>query len=147
MDPKTGRLKAVRHIASSAFLLHDLMRQLNFEAVDAPRLGRSDQIARRFTPARCTCRAHGSIMEADRLQGACSKGWESIAEAPCIAENEAFEIMLGAPATTVPGLLARLAYLQAIADGEESWMFEDRGGVALLLLDSFTASLKNVGLS
>jgi hypothetical protein len=69
-----------------------------------------------------------------------------ITEQPCHDENDAFEVLIGAPATTLGGLRAKLAYLRAIAEGEEAWMLDEREGAALNLIDSFTASLKNIGV-
>jgi hypothetical protein len=69
-----------------------------------------------------------------------------ITEQPCHDENDAFELLIGAPATTLAGLSAKLAYLRAIAEGEEAWMLDEREGTALNLIDSFTASLKNIGV-
>jgi hypothetical protein len=72
--------------------------------------------------------------------------WSSITEKPCHDENDAFEILIEAPAATLRGLVAKLAYLREIADGEEAWMIDDREGTALPLIDSFIASLRNVGV-
>jgi len=69
-----------------------------------------------------------------------------ITEKPCHDENDAFEVLIGAPATTLGGLQAKLTYLRAIAEGEEAWMLDEREGTALILIDSFTASLKNIGV-
>jgi len=68
----------------------------------------------------------------------------SITEQPCHDENDAFEALVSAAATTLPGLLAKLAFLRQIAE-LQAWMLDEREGAALLLIDSFTASLKNVG--
>ena len=70
----------------------------------------------------------------------------SLTEQPCHDENHAFDVLIGAPATTLAGLCAKLAYLRAIAEGEEAWMLDDREGIARHLIDSFTASLRNVGV-
>lgn len=81
-----------------------------------------------------------AIAEADRIErGGRSTGIE---EGHCVAENEAFDAMLGMAATTLGGLFAKLEYLRSIADSEEDWMITEREGAALLLIDSFTASLK-----
>ena len=63
-----------------------------------------------------------------------------ITEQPCHDENNAFEVLIGAPATTLAGLRAKLEYLRVIAEGEEAWMLDEREGAALLLIDSFIAS-------
>ena len=70
----------------------------------------------------------------------------SITGKACDDENEAFEILLGAPATTLQGLLAKLDYLRGIAESDEAWMLDERDGGSLLLIDSITASLRNVGV-
>jgi hypothetical protein len=69
-----------------------------------------------------------------------------ITEQPCHDENDAFEVLIGAPATTLGGLRAKLEYLRVIAEGEEAWMLDEREGTALNLIDSFAASLKNIGV-
>ena len=52
-------------------------------------------------------------------------------------------MLLAAAATTLPGILAKLAYLQDIAE-RDVWMFDDRQGSAALLLEGFAASIANV---
>jgi hypothetical protein len=47
------------------------------------------------------------------------------------------------PATTLPGIVAKLAYLQDIAERDE-WMFDDRTGSARRLIEGFAASIANV---
>jgi hypothetical protein len=69
-----------------------------------------------------------------------------ITEQSCHDENDAFEVLIGAPATTLAGLRDKLAYLRAIAAGEEAWMLDESEGASLRLIDSFTASLRNVGV-
>jgi CubicO group peptidase (beta-lactamase class C family) len=59
------------------------------------------------------------------------------------AEFNAFDVLLAAPATTLPGILAKLAYLQDVAE-RDVWMFDDRTGSATLLLEGFAASIANV---
>jgi len=66
-----------------------------------------------------------------------------LAEAPCHADFAAFDVLLAAAATTLPGILAKLAYLQDIAE-REAWMFDDRRGSAIRLIESFAASIANV---
>jgi hypothetical protein len=72
--------------------------------------------------------------------------WSSITEQPCNDENDAFDILIGAPATTLAGLLAKLAYLRGIAESGEAWMLDEREGTSLHLIDSVTASLRNIGV-
>jgi hypothetical protein len=66
-----------------------------------------------------------------------------VGEAPCHAAFNAFDVLLAAPAATLPGMLAKLAYLQDIAE-RDAWMFNDRDGSAILLIESFAASIANV---
>jgi hypothetical protein len=63
---------------------------------------------------------------------------------PCHDENAAFEILVGAAAITLPGLLAKLAYLRAIAEGREAWMLDEREGTALDLINNFTQSIQSI---
>jgi len=65
------------------------------------------------------------------------------AEASCHAAFKAFDALLSAAATTVPGILAQLAYLQEIAK-REAWMFNDRADSAPRLIEGFAASIANV---
>lgn len=83
--------------------------------------------------------AHAAaIRDADRLGGF---RWGHITEKPCHDENEAFEALVRAAATTQPGLLAKLAYLREIAESDEAWMLDEREGTALNLMKSFAGSL------
>jgi len=67
----------------------------------------------------------------------------SITEKPCHDENDAFEALVAAAATTLPGLLAKLAYLRQIAE-QQAWMFDEREGTALELIESFAASIQTI---
>jgi hypothetical protein len=72
-------------------------------------------------------------------------GW--LTTQPCNDENDAFEELVAAPATTMSGLLAKLAYLQELArEFETAWMFEDRQGTALALIESFSISISNISV-
>ena len=92
--------------------------------------------------------AHGdALVVQDRLEktGNIEEAWR-VSENPCCVENDAFDALVAAPATTRPGLLAQLAYFQKLAaDDETDWMFDDRIQ-ARVLIDSFAASLKNIGV-
>jgi hypothetical protein len=66
-----------------------------------------------------------------------------VGEAPCHAAFKAFDALLSAAATTVPGIVAQLAYLQEIAE-RNAWMFNDREDSAPRLLKGFAASIANV---
>jgi hypothetical protein len=63
-----------------------------------------------------------------------------ITEKPCHDESFAFEILVGAAAAALPGLLAKLTYLQELAEREE-WMFDEREGTAIRLIESFVVSV------
>jgi hypothetical protein len=84
------------------------------------------------------------INRLEKVDGSCD--WADIAEQPCHADNDTFEILLGTAAATIPGLLAKLTYLRTFAAGNESWMLDEHEGVSLALIDSFTASLRNAGV-
>ena len=64
-------------------------------------------------------------------------------EASCHAAFKAFDALLAAPATTFPGIRAKLAYLQDIAH-RDAWMVTDRPDAAIHLLESFAASIANI---
>jgi hypothetical protein len=50
------------------------------------------------------------------------------------------------PATTLPGLIATLAYFEELAsEFETQWMIEERAE-ASVVIQSFRASLKNIGV-
>ena len=66
-----------------------------------------------------------------------------VGEAPCHAAFNGFDVLLAAPAATLPGVRAKLAYLQDIAK-RNAWMFTDRPNAAILLLEGFAASVANV---
>jgi len=87
-----------------------------------------------------------AIDEGNRLEEMDGGDWTSVTEKPCHDDNDAFEALVRAPATTLPGLLAKLVYLRAIAEGNEAWMLDEREGTALDLIDSFAKSLQNIGV-
>jgi hypothetical protein len=63
----------------------------------------------------------------------------------CHDDNEAFTALVGAAATTAPALLAKLAYLQELAENEEwGWVLDEREGTAAGLIRSFAASIANI---
>jgi hypothetical protein len=69
-----------------------------------------------------------------------------ISTKPCHEEDAAFVAFVAAPATTMPGLLAKLAYFDELADDfETEWMVHDRPECAALI-QSFATSLKNIGV-
>jgi hypothetical protein len=84
-----------------------------------------------------------ALDEQARLERIDDKDADSVSEAPCHAAFNAFDVLLAAPAVTLPGIIAKLAYLQDIAK-RDAWMFNDRPGSAILLIESFAASIANV---
>jgi hypothetical protein len=68
---------------------------------------------------------------------------DSLGEQSCHDEFAAFDVLLAASATTLPGLGAQLGYLQDIAT-RDPWMFNDRADAAIHLLEGFAASVANV---
>jgi hypothetical protein len=66
-----------------------------------------------------------------------------VGEGPCHAEFNAFDALLSGAATTPPGIRAKLAYLQDIAE-QDAWMFGDRADCAARLMESFTATIANI---
>jgi hypothetical protein len=96
---------------------------------------------------RKACAAHLAAIQlqnrVEKIRGAGRGNW--ITEKPCHDENDAFEALVSAAVNTVPGLLAKLVYLQELAENEEwGWVIDDRDGVALHLIESFAASLANI---
>ncbi len=65
---------------------------------------------------------------------------------PCHDEDDAFMAFVAEPAATVQGLFAKLAYFDELAgEFETEWMIRERAEAAVLI-QSFTASLKNIGV-
>jgi hypothetical protein len=78
----------------------------------------------------------------ERRYGAGHGGW--ISEKPCHDEDSAFPEMVAAPATTLPGLIAKLDYFQELSsEFETEWMIEDRADAGDLVR-SFAASVKHI---
>ena len=90
------------------------------------------------------CDHEAALVEQARLEqtGDNAAAW-LVSEAPCHAEFNAFDALLSAAATTVPGIVAQLAYLQDIAE-RDAWMFNDREDSAPRLLKGFAASIASV---
>jgi hypothetical protein len=75
-----------------------------------------------------------------KIRGSASANW--ITEKPCHDENDAFDALVGAAVTTRAGLDAKLAYLKEIAESDEwGWTLDERNGTAVLLIESFAASI------
>ena len=95
-------------------------------------------------------RTHVAHMDAltlqDRLERAYDPDPGRVSEKPCHDENDAFQALVAAAATTLPGLIAWLGYLQDLASKfETEWMMFDRTPAAVVV-DSFVTSLKNIGV-
>jgi hypothetical protein len=90
------------------------------------------------------CDHEAALVEQARLEqvGDNAAAW-MVSEAPCHAEFDAFDALLSAAATTVPGIVAQLAYLQEIAE-HDGWRFSDREDSATMLLEGFAASIANI---
>jgi hypothetical protein len=90
------------------------------------------------------CDHEAALVEQARLEqiGDNAAAW-LVSEAPCHAEFKAFDALLSAAATTVPGIVAQLAYLQEIAE-HDAWRFNDREDSATMLLEGFAASIANI---
>jgi hypothetical protein len=90
------------------------------------------------------CDHEAALVEQARLEqiGDNAAAWV-VSEAPCHAEFNAFDALLSAAATTVPGIVAQLAYLQEIAE-HDAWRFSDREDSATMLLEGFAASIANI---
>jgi hypothetical protein len=97
---------------------------------------------RRASPFPRPCKTRCSLREQERLEKA--DIWHcDAAEQACHEEFRIFDVLLAAAATTLPGILAKQAYLQDIAE-REPWMFDGRKGSALRLIEGFAASIANV---
>ena len=81
-----------------------------------------------------------ALAELNRLEKSGDHDSDWITEKPCHDEFEAFDTLLSAPATTLRGLEAKLAYLQDIAE-QQAWMLNDRDDAAIRLLEGFAASV------
>jgi len=84
-----------------------------------------------------------ALDEQERLERIGDEAADWVSEAPCHAAFKAFDALLSAAATTVPGILAQLAYLQEIAK-RDAWMLNDRADSAPRLIEGFAASIANV---
>jgi hypothetical protein len=78
----------------------------------------------------------------ERRYGSGQGSW--ISTKPCHDEDDAFEAFVAAPATTIQGLRAKMAYFEELAsEFETEWMVYDRVACPALI-ESFTASLANI---
>jgi hypothetical protein len=91
--------------------------------------------------------AHMASLELqNRLERQHDSRADWVSTKPCHDEADAFEALIAAPAITPQGLLAKLAYLQELAsEFETEWMIDELV-YPLGLIQSFAASLKNIGV-
>jgi hypothetical protein len=80
----------------------------------------------------------------ERRYGIGKGSW--VSTKPCHDEDDAFMAFVAEPATTMQGLFAKLAYFDELAgEFETEWMTRERAEAAVLI-QSFAASLKNIGV-
>ncbi|MEH2569643.1 hypothetical protein [Bradyrhizobium sp. AZCC 2289] len=96
-------------------------------------------------------RTHAAHMASLKLQDRLERRYgissrvDWVSTKPCHDESEAFEALVATPPTTLSGLLAWLDYFQELSsEFETEWMINDRADAAVLV-ESFAASLKNIG--
>jgi hypothetical protein len=148
-DPTRRRFLAVAAVASAvgagSLAAAAAMGPSVPAAVTMPRHSRPDPVFALIEAHRQAGLAHtAALVEQARLEqiGDNAAAW-LVSEAPCHAEFNAFDALLSAAATTVPGIVAQLAYLQDIAE-HDAWMFSDREDSATRLIKGFAASIANV---
>src|SRR5450755_4620432 len=148
-DPTRRRFLAVAAVASvvsaGTLAAATAMNPSVPQAVTTPRHSRPDPKFGLIEAHRRASAAHGiALVEQARLEqiGDLDAAW-SIAERPCHDDFGAFDALLSAEATTLPGIVAQLVYLQEIAE-HNAWMFSDREDSAPRLLKGFAASIANV---
>jgi hypothetical protein len=96
-------------------------------------------------------KAHAAHMAALQLQNRFERrygigGASWVSTKACHDEDDAFEAFVTEPAATVQGLVAKLAYFDELAgEFETEWMVYDRAEAGVLI-QSFAASLKNIGV-
>ena len=71
---------------------------------------------------------------------------ESVSEAPCHAEWEAFDLLIATAPVTFPGLLAWIAYLDEIRRADP-WKFEDMPTASTTLILTLTVAFSNLAVS
>jgi hypothetical protein len=148
-DPTRRRFLAVAAVASvvgaGSLAAAAAMAPDAPQAVTAPRHSRPDPVFALIEAHRKADRDFDAALdEQARLERiGDEEGADLVGEAPCHAAFNAFDVLLAAPATTLPGIVAKLAYLQGIAH-RNAWMLTDRDNAAILLLEGFAASIANV---
>jgi hypothetical protein len=148
VDPTRRRFLAVAAVASvvsaGTLAAATAMDPSVPAAVTMSSSSRPDPVFGLIEAHRRASAAHAMLVEQARLEqiGDLDAAW-SIAEQPCHDDFGAFDALLSAEATTVPGIVAQLVCLQEIAE-HTAWMFSDREDSAPRLLKGFAASIANV---
>jgi hypothetical protein len=149
VDPTRRRFLTVAALASavSAGTLAAAARAPDVpKAVTVPRPSTPDPV---FGLIEAHRKAHAAHMASLELQGRFERRYgighgSWISTQPCHDEDDAFVAMIEVPATTLPGLSAKMAYLQGLGNEfETEWMIEDRAEAGALVR-SFAASIANV---
>jgi hypothetical protein len=148
VDPTRRRFLAVAAVASvvsAGTLAAAAAMDPNVPAaVTVPRHSRPDPVLGLIEAYRKAEAAHRAALdEQNRLEKISGLDASDLSEQPCHDEFDAFDALLSAEATTVPGIVAQLAYLQEIGE-RNAWMFNDREESAPRLLKGFAASIANV---
>src|SRR5450631_1675084 len=149
-DPTRRRFLAVAAVASAVgagtLAAAAAMDPSVPQAVTMPRPSSPDPVFGLIEAHRKAHAAHVASLELqnrfERRYGIGHGSW--ISTQPCHDEDDAFVAMVEAPATSLPGLSAKLAYLQGLgSEFETEWMIEDRADAGALVR-SFAASIANV---
>jgi hypothetical protein len=150
VDPTRRRFLAVVAVASAVgagtLAAAAAMDPSVPQAVTMPRHSSPDPVFGLIEVHRKAHAAHVASLELqsrfERRYGAGHGSW--ISTQPCHDEDDAFEAFLAAPATTIQGLRAKMAYFEELAsEFETEWMVYDRA-LCPALIESFTASLANI---
>ena len=149
-DPTRRRFLAVAAVASvvsaGTLAAATAMDPSVPAAVTMPRHSRPDPVFGLIEAHRKAHAAHVASLELqnrfERRYGIGHGSW--ISTQPCHDEDDAFETFVAAPATTIQGLRAKMAYFEELAsEFETEWMVYDRVACPALI-ESFTASLANI---
>jgi hypothetical protein len=149
-DPTRRRFLAVAAVASAVgagtLAAATAMDPSIPAAVTTPRPSSPDPVFGLIEAHRKAHAAHVASLELqnrfERRYGIGQGSW--ISTQPCHDEDDAFEAFVAAPATTIQGLLAKMAYFEELASKfETEWMVYDRVACPALI-ESFTASLANI---
>jgi hypothetical protein len=149
VDPTRRRFLAVAAVGSfvgAGSLAAAAMDQSVPAAVTMPRPSSPDPVFGLIEAHRKAHAAHVASLELqsrfERRYGSGHGNW--ISTQPCHDEDDAFEAFVAAPATTIQGLRAKMAYFEELAsEFETEWMVYDRVACPALI-ESFTASLANI---